>query len=299
VDGTIEPWCEEHRYEYHSRPKELESVAEKIESGRYESWLSLDDLVACAVVVPTHSHEATVVPFLDAVFARDDLKERGAARKAPDVFRFDSTRWYGRLRAIDGLDRAETIESTLFEVQIRSAFEHAWSVTTHDLVFKGDEIEWRRARLVSQIKASVEQIDMLIDGFEASAELIAESPWPDLDQRAAIRETFLDKLAAGELPSELRPKDWARFAENVLRLIRSAAPSRRRQDEHFESCLSALREFSGDFPLSCSLFQSVMGILAEEGLVTQLEDRYVALVTPDAQELYPALDALDHRFDFP
>ena len=81
-----------------SRVKTLESLAEKIETGRYRSWSDLDDLVAMTVVVPTLSNEEEVLDFLKTVFEGVLIKRRGSTKKAPDVFRFDSTRFIGKLR---------------------------------------------------------------------------------------------------------------------------------------------------------------------------------------------------------
>lgn len=296
VDGALVPWCEDQGYEYHSRPKELSSIAEKIETGRYESWADLDDLVASAIVIPTHSHEPGVVDLLDGTFQRIDLRARGSSKKAPDVFRFDSTRWVGKLRHIDGVERSPGVADTLFEVQIRSAFEHAWSVTTHDLVFKGDIIDWRRARLVAQIKAAVEQIDMLIDGFEQGTDLITASSWSELEQRATLRACFVAKVEDGQIPPELRPKDWVRFADNLQQLIQASAPDRRQRDQHFSRCLDVLSAYSSDPPRSCSLLQTAMGVLSEAGLTAGMEARYVPLVTQEVEDVFPSLKAVSRRF---
>ena len=65
-----------------------------------------------------------------------------------------------------------------FEIQVKSAFEHAWSVSTHDLVYKNSEINWRKLRLAAQIKATVEQLDMLILAFEQTSEFIEDNSYP-------------------------------------------------------------------------------------------------------------------------
>jgi ppGpp synthetase/RelA/SpoT-type nucleotidyltranferase len=295
VGDTIEPWAEEKGFAYHSRVKEVQSVAEKIETGRYASWAHLDDLVAGVIVIPTHSHEQAVIDFLEARFVTDDLRKRGPGAKPPDVFRFDSTRWYGRLRPHNEGLRPE-IDALLFEIQVRSAFEHAWNVTTHDLAYKGQMIEWRRARLVAQVKAAVEQIDMLIDGFEKSAELLQDFPWRELEQQARLRECFLRKLNASLIDNSLAPKDWTRFAQNLLALIFASAPSRRRRDEHFDACLTALQDHNEELPLSCSLLQSALGILAEAGLLIQIEGWYAPLITPELERFFGACGGLGNRF---
>jgi ppGpp synthetase/RelA/SpoT-type nucleotidyltranferase len=81
----------------------------------------------------------------------------------------------------------------LFEVQIKSAFDHAWSTATHDLTYKAQQIDWRRLRLAAQIKAIVEQLDVAILGFEKMAPLIAENP----DRRLLIRKQIGDLFSRG------------------------------------------------------------------------------------------------------
>jgi hypothetical protein len=119
VDRVLMSWAKENQYDYHSRPKAVEALAEKIETGRFASWSQLDDLVACAVVVPTHSHEERVLEYLNKAFDRVDLKARGSARKPPETFRFDSTRWVGRLTSDPKGSLAPGVEHT----SLRSKFE--------------------------------------------------------------------------------------------------------------------------------------------------------------------------------
>lgn len=295
VDDTLAPWCEARSYAYHSRVKELPSLAEKIETGKFGSWDSLDDLIACAVVVPTHSHEPPVLDFLDARFQQSDLKRRGELAKPPDAFRFDSTRWRGRLRPHPHLSRPQ-VDALVFEVQVRTAFEHAWNATTHDLTYKGTTIDWRRTRLVAQLKAAVEQIDMLIDGFEQGADLVHPFPWREFHQQVELQECYTRKFDAGLIDAALAPKDWIRFAQNLLALIFASAPSRRRRDEHFDGCLKVLKDANAPLPLSCSLLQGALGTLADAGLVKQLDQTYAPLVTPELETFFPATKAITQRF---
>jgi ppGpp synthetase/RelA/SpoT-type nucleotidyltranferase len=124
VRDTLQPFVDRNGYAIVSRIKSLESLTEKLESGRYKGWAELDDLVAFTVVVPTLSDEATALNFLSSVFETVSLKARGATNKAPDVFRFDGTRFIARLTP-SGTPGRENLEAITFEVQIRSAFEHA------------------------------------------------------------------------------------------------------------------------------------------------------------------------------
>src|SRR5262249_23950560 len=148
---------------------------------------------------------------------------RGATKKAPDIFRFDCTRFVGRLYSPEDVSSSEPAYNLLFEVQIRTAFEHAWSVATHDLTYKNAEVSWERLRLAAQLKATVEQLDMLVAGFQDSTKFIAQSSWPEIDARKAIVLYFQKLFDEGKLVAELKPKDWTRFAENVSNFLRSSS----------------------------------------------------------------------------
>ena len=163
---TVRTFSEDHEYLFVSRLKSLESFSEKLETGRFKSVSGVVDLFGCTVVVPTAAHEQTVIDFLNGVYICEDVRDRSSAQKAPDVFRFDATRYVGRFKPQPGVTYSPNIDKYLFEVQIRTIFEYAWSVVTHDLVYKADEIDWRRLRLAAQLKAAVEQIEMIIAAFE-------------------------------------------------------------------------------------------------------------------------------------
>ena len=155
VRESIQTFADGRGFAVTSRLKTLESVSEKVETGRFKSWSEIDDLVAFTVVVPTLAHEASVVTFLQGAFRQVALKPRGSSSKPPDVFRFDCTRFIGKLVSPDDADAP--IFNVPFEVQIKSAFEHAWSVTTHSLTYKSADVNWSKLRLAAQLKAAVER----------------------------------------------------------------------------------------------------------------------------------------------
>ena len=190
VRETIQPWCNDRGYPFKGRLKSLESLSEKIETGRFEKWSVLDDLYGCTIVIPTAAHEAGVLTFLRSAFEEIELRLRNSTQKAPDVFRFDSSRYIGKVRNQPGLELVSDISETYFEVQIPTAFEYAWSVVTHDLVYKGDAFDWRKERLAAQIKASVEQIELLISGFSFNVENMAASRHDESDAKQYIVEAF-------------------------------------------------------------------------------------------------------------
>ncbi len=169
VKQTLSKFCEDRpKYAFISRIKTIESLAEKIETGRFAKWSDLDDLFACTVIIPTLSHEKVVKEFCQKAFKITRIVKRGQNQKSPDIFRFDSTRIYAQLRNNEDIvpDNELSIYKIIFEIQIQSAFEHAWLVSTHDIVYKSSDIDWRKLRLAAQIKATFEQLDMLILAFE-------------------------------------------------------------------------------------------------------------------------------------
>ena len=220
---TVRTFSEDHEYLFVSWLKSLESFSEKLETGRFKSVSGVVDLFGCTVVVPTAAHEQTVIDFLNGVYICEDVRDRSSAQKAPDVFRFDATRYVGRFKPQPGVTYSPNIDKYLFEVQIRTIFEYAWSVVTHDLVYKADEIDWRRLRLAAQLKAAVEQIEMIIAAFESSAEAIAVSPSPEIEAQVEVLRRFKEWIAQGRIVAELKPASWSRFGQSITKLVRSYA----------------------------------------------------------------------------
>jgi hypothetical protein len=68
VKETLLNYCEQKGYAFQCRLKEMTSLAQKIESGRYRTWYDLDDLFACTIIVPRLSDETRVEEFCSGVF---------------------------------------------------------------------------------------------------------------------------------------------------------------------------------------------------------------------------------------
>jgi hypothetical protein len=302
VEGILLSYCRERGLAFLARTKTLESLAEKIESGRFSKWSDLDDLVARAIVIPTLSMEADVTSFLQKTFDQISLKLRGTTNKPPDAFRFDSTRFIGRLKKIEGIELAPQLHGISFEIQIRSAFEHAWSSATH-AIYKSSKVNWKQLRLQAQLKAVVEQLDNLILSFETSAEQILEFQWLDTQLKALIIARFEQWVSDGIVPTEFRPKDWSRFADNLYSLLR-ASDSHPRDLKSFviEALTNLENKFkelgTKTFPRSLSLFQLSFAILCEANVVrTPLHD-FNPVITSELTELYPSIKAHTRQFQF-
>lgn len=301
VRETLLVLCEREGLALVSRIKALDSVCEKVETGRFSSWKEIDDLVAFTIVVPKLSDEQNVLAFLREAFEEVTLRARGASLKPPDLFRFDVTRFIGRISSA-GEEHRPPMFDVPFEIQIRSAFEHAWSVTTHALSYKSSDVSWSKLRLAAQLKAAVEQLDTLVAAFEDATRYIDPSVWPEIEAKTELRAFFADKVESGAVPAELAPKDWSRFVDNVFSAV-SAGRERTRPEEisrlirrDFEAELASLSR--GCVPLSISLWQLTFATLVKSGSIATTLRKYWPLVTPELEDLYPSLRAVMPRFDY-
>jgi hypothetical protein len=306
VEQTVFPYCKANNFAYVGRTKSVESLAEKIESGRFAGWSELDDLFACTMVLPTLKYEDEAIAFLKRVFHEVRLVRRGQMDKMPDVFRFDATRFVGSLRYIVGGEQPPEIFKMKFEVQLRSAFEHAWSVTTHALAYKAATVDWSHLRLAAQLKAAVEQLDSLILTFESTALGITRASWPETTAKAEIAGEFTNLVRDGKIPSEVAAKDWARFSDNFYALLGECSDWPRRTDEKLLFVRRALDLLVGEvtrftlltFPRSVSLHQLVLGILVERGWIRSPLRKFTPFVTHELETLFPAVKELKPCFLF-
>ena len=273
LDQTLMNFCHKYLYAYVSRIKEVSSICEKIETGRYSSWNEIDDFIGCAIIIPNLSYENHVIEFLDEAFIKSEIRKKGSTFKSYDVFRFDSTRFIGKLRQTDDKKSSE-IFSIKFEIQIRSAFEHAWSVTTHNLAYKSPNIDWKILRLSAQLKSSVEQLDMIALSAKDVNKQITAYKWPEIDIKIQILKYLKDSFDNEKIPDELKPKDFSRVIDNIYQLVKpnlSIWKSRKWKKEVKELTTNIDLEIEkmniDGFPLSLSLYQIIFGILAKKNLI--------------------------------
>lgn len=301
VRSTLESYCSTRNYLFKGRPKTATSLAEKLEGGRFEKWSDLDDLYACTIVIPVATHQPGVLRDLDRLFERSYARGRADTKKAPDVFRFDGTRWYGTIRPEAAAERQPGTGEILFEVQIATAFENAWSTVTHDIVYKADVVDWRQLRLAAQLKAAVEQVEVLISAFEMAAGAIESSPWPETTIKSKIVLAFKTLQADGHIPETLIPTSWRRFADNVYSLVRSYTPDPQRIESAVQSLLSAVEDKirgTEDFklPTSGSLFQLVTTVVAGTRVAGNL-NKFVIVDSAELHDFYD-INATPKTFEF-
>lgn len=301
VEQTLRTYCDRAGYLFFDRIKKIESLSEKLEGGRISKWSDIDDLYACTIVVPTASHESGVIRKLDACFTPVTTRSRGTAKKAPEVFRFDTTRYYARLSDGAAAERAPGIQYVTFEVQIATAFEYAWSTVTHDLVYKGDRVDWKKQRLAAQLKAAVEQIEMIISAFDQVSGSVPESDWPEIAAKDAIVARFQELISDGVISSSLTPVSWRRFADNVYALVASYTPNSYKRSAAVDALLDEFatawrRPDAPPCPESGSIFQMVLGHIGRPETIGSL-DKYTVVNSIEMRDFY-GLEDVSCEFEF-
>lgn len=289
-----------HMYPVIGRKKTIESLAEKIETGRFASFGDIDDLVAFTLIVPHLEHEAKVVDHCRSLFDISTIRQRSSSKKAPDVFRFDSARLYGRLMRPSGheVDGDISIFDVTFELQIRTAFEHAWIVGTHPLVYKTPIVDWGRARLAAQMKAAVEQLDLTLMRFDSLSEGMSASPWPGVSDRKEVAGLMIRLVEEGVVPVEAGPKDVSRFCDNFLEMIR-ASKKKLGLVEALGIVESGLRSMGHDgFPRSVTMLQVCMALLHKDGALSGPLQKYTCHITPQLKNIFPGIEALRPVFRY-
>ena len=208
----------ESGWHYLSRIKALESFAQKLETGRFAPEECLNDLFACTIVVERAER---------INYAENKVREKFLVRKRkPDTsdtspnsascFAFDSVRLYASLKLENSLPPTG-LEELVFEVQIKTFLQHAWSIATHDLIYKSDVLDWEAARVAYQVKAMLEHAEASISAVK-SISLANQPARSDHDTRSKqeilvwLRQTW---------PADSLPRDTVRLAECVQSLLKT------------------------------------------------------------------------------
>ena len=297
VNPILIKYCENNNYAYSQRIKSLESLSEKIESGRFDCLDNISDIWASTIIIPTFIEEESVLEFISNTFKIIDIKKRGSTKKPPEVFRFDSTRIICEYISLPSVD---TIFDNLhFEIQIKSAFEHAWAVTSHSISYKSDRVDWRMLRLVSQMKSSVEQLDLLAVAYEDIFNTIPRSDWPELDVKEKIIELW-DSIKT-LIPEEMVPKDLSRFCNNIITLIKNKDNNRFHLENNTNKAIKIIEKHFNqikkeEIPHSLSAFQYICCILVDNNYFNNLNFEKYILVTEEMIGLFPKVKNIEKKF---
>jgi len=204
------------RWHYESRLKEAQSFALKIESGRFGDPAALEDFFACTLVV-ANANEVSAAEELvreKFEFVRRRPKEASWTHKQSSDFPFDDLRLYVRVGESEQA-APKDFAGVVFEIQIKTFLQHAWSIATHDLVYKTKDVDWSKERIAYQIKAMLEHAEVSISEAQqlATSSLLAKE-----DRRTRSLRLGIALLRAQWEQDDL-PADVHRLAENLADLI--------------------------------------------------------------------------------
>lgn len=234
-------------YIYESRIKSLESFALKMETGRNP----LEDFFACRFIVIKKDDIEKIKNDLlknniEILESRPStIKETS---KSPDKFSFDELRLYAKFNQPVNIPFREYLNS-IFEIQIMTLYSFVWVQTTHDLIYKGSEVSWGKARIAYQIKALLEQAQYAIDTIEKTDEEYFPKNESYENQKNLIQyiKTIWEEA--------LLPSDLNRLSNNILNLIKNL-------NSNFEEMQTILnnqiRDDNGFVPRNITPYQYIL-----------------------------------------
>ena len=203
-------------WHYISRLKEIESFALKIETGRYKSIDKFDDFFACTIVVENISKISEAKKIISErfkIFVQKPKNER-LTHKNPESFPFDDLRLYIKWEDRKGV-KPTGLNGLLFEVQVKTFLQHAWSIATHDLIYKSDEKNWAKERIAYQVKAMLEHAEVSI----VEADQLSKSNSIEMKNKETEQITELIEVLKELWQPTLLPKNIKLLAININNVL--------------------------------------------------------------------------------
>lgn len=202
------------KWHYLSRVKSLESFALKVETGRFENPGEMEDFFACTLVV---ENKSSIEKAMSLVCGRYEIMSRrpknpDITHLQPDSFAFDDLRLYVKLLKSDTVPPKLHIQEKTFEIQIKTFLQHAWSIATHDILYKGDRVNWANSRIAFQIKA-------MLENAEKSIHFVTLNNFEKVENRRnedSLRTNNVIDFISEKWESEMLPNDKIRMAHNIL-----------------------------------------------------------------------------------
>lgn len=208
--------CQKRRWLFISRVKAEESYALKLLTGRYSDY-SIDDFLACTIVVPSLRHiaqaEELVLTSLDVL----ERKPGELTNLGPSDFRFDGIRMNCELKRAH--ERRDLVEANLcFEIQVKTMLEYACDEATHDFSYKATEVSWAKQRLAAQIKALLNNVDLsILEMEQISASPFLSKTHLEFEKLNEVIDFIKEEF--GVKAGVFLPKDMKRLAEQLLRVL--------------------------------------------------------------------------------
>ena len=205
------------RWHYESRIKQIESFTMKVEMGRFDKNEILEDFFASTIVVKNLNEIAVAENFISRFFNIRFKRpsSRNFTHKDSFSFPFDDLRLYVSIKDLDTGEFAPFMYDYIFEIQVKTFLQHAWSIATHDLIYKSDKINWAKERIAYQVKASLEQAEVTISGVEELSKINELAK----DNKEVQKVNKVINLILNHWKPEDLPSDRRRLAQNITGFI--------------------------------------------------------------------------------
>lgn len=251
VDNRINA-LKQPRWHYESRIKELQSFALKLETGRFNNPLQMEDFFACTLVVSNTLEIDTAQKLIRKQFSLHERRPFTPYRthKSADSFQFDDLRLYVSIQQDPALPPND-LTGTIFEVQIKTFLQHAWSIATHDLIYKSDDVSWSQARIAYQIKAMLEHAEVSIQ----EADRLAENATLKKEDRHTANIRRCIELLKLQWKLDDLPVDVQRLARNVILLLEALEL---KVDRLKEILALEKQSLNGNLPLNLSPYAIIV-----------------------------------------
>ncbi len=175
LQAYVEPRLTEVAIKYNGsyiqRIKSPESLLIKAEKTGLENPFSLiDDLFACTITVANLGDIKHVISDVELSFILVECRQRSLK---PNQFDYNDINL--TLRANPDHNRKdEIIFNLIFELQIKTLLQLAWSQASHDVIYKARKKTWGLTRVASQLRALLEMADTVLANLENAANLLQE-----------------------------------------------------------------------------------------------------------------------------
>lgn len=221
------------RWHYESRLKQIESFAMKIEMGRFNKAEIFEDFFASTIVVKNLSEISLAQNFVANHFKIRFQRPSSSSFTHKDSFSFpfDDLRLYVSLKNVETGEFAPDLYDFIFEIQIKTFLQHAWSIATHDLIYKSDKINWAKERIAYQVKATLEHAEVTISGVEQLSKLNELAK----ENKEVKKVNQLISLILKHWKPEDLPSDRRRLAQNILAFINAIGISFHELEEILKS----------------------------------------------------------------
>jgi hypothetical protein len=142
-------------------------------------------------------------------------KNQNISTHKPESFEFDDLRLYLLRNPGNVLPPVVDIDGVIFELQIKTFLQHAWSIATHDLVYKSDSVSWAKKRIAAQVRAVLENAELSIgEAVTLQGSTLLNKSSAEYDHLNEIIHGLKERWQVG------LPKKVSVLADNIAALLK-------------------------------------------------------------------------------